>query len=155
MNASLFDQFPRGIACRHAIRLPVDAGRAWALIGDIGDVRVGAEFVDCIEVEGSGVGAVRSLHIKGGIVVRERIEEYSAEDRYYVYRVIDPGPLDFTHYLAMASVQPAGPHECIFMWITTATAVDGRHEEMRALLDGNIQRVFAAVKRELGVSLAA
>jgi hypothetical protein len=155
MNASLFDQFPRGIVCRHAIRLPVDAGRAWALIGDIGDVRVGAEFVDRIEVEGSGVGAVRSLHIKGGIVVRERIEEYSAEDRYYVYRVIDPGPLDFTHYLAMASVQPAGPHECIFMWITTATAVDGRHEEMRALLDGNIQRVFAAVKRELGVSLAA
>lgn len=155
MNRSLFDQFPRDIVCRHAVRLPVDADRVWALVGDVGDVRVGSEFVDRIEVQGSGAGAVRSLHIKGGIVVRERIEEYCAKDRYYVYRVVDPGPLDFTHYLALASVQPAGPHECIFLWITTATAVDGKHEEMRALLDGNIQRVFAAVKRELGVSLAA
>ena len=31
---------------------------------------------------------------------RERLEEYSDEDRHYVYRVVDPGPLDFTHYLA-------------------------------------------------------
>jgi hypothetical protein len=118
-------------------------------------MRVGSEFVDRIEFEGSGRGAVRTLHVKGGITLRERLEEYSDADRYYVYRVIDPGPLDFTHYLAMTSVQPAGPGECILMWITTATAVDGRHEEIRTLLDNNILMVFAAVRRELGIAQAA
>ena len=155
MHTTLFDQFPREIVCRHAIRLPVDADCAWALVGNFGEARIGAEFIDRIDVEGSGVGAVRTLHVKGGITLRERLEEYSDEDRHYVYRVVDPGPLDFTHYLAMASVQPAGPHECILMWITTATAVDGRYDEMRQLLDANILMLFSAVRRELGVAQAA
>jgi hypothetical protein len=155
MHTTMFDQFPRGIVCRQATRLPVSADRAWSLIGDFGDARVGSEFVDRIDVEGSGPGAVRTLHIKGGARIRERLEEYSDADRHYVYRGVDPGPFDFTHYLAMASVQPAGPRERIVLWITTATAVDGRHDEMRQLLDSNIQMVFAAVRRELGIAQAA
>jgi hypothetical protein len=151
MGTTLFDRFPREIVCRHATRLSVEADRAWSLIGNFGDVRVGSEFIDRIDVEGSGCGAVRTLHVKGGITLRERLEEYSDADRYYVYRVIDPGPLDLTHYLAMAAVQPAGPRECILTWITTATAIDGRCDEMRKLLDDNILRVFAAVRRELEI----
>ena len=43
MHTTLFDQFPREIVCRHAIRLPVDADRAWALVGNFGEARIGAE----------------------------------------------------------------------------------------------------------------
>ena len=149
MNTTLIDLFPREIVCRHARRLSFDADRVWSLIGDVGEVGIASEFVERIDVEGSGAGAVRSLHARGGFAVRERIEEYSAADRYYVYRVLDPGPLDFTHYVVMASVQPAGAGESILFWTTLATAVDGRETEMRELLDGNIRSVLASVEREL------
>jgi hypothetical protein len=154
MPTSLFDQFPRDIVCRHAIRLAVAADVAWSLVGDFGDQRVGTGLVERIEVEGRGVGAIRSLHLGNGVVIRERLEEHSDSDRRYVYRVVDSGPFDFTHYLATASVQAAGPNECILTWITMATAVDGQHDQVRKLLDTNIVTVFAAVRRELGLGAA-
>jgi hypothetical protein len=149
MSLRMLDQFPRGIVCRHAVRLAADADAVWSVVGNVGDVRVAEEFIERIDVLGSGVGAVRTLHVKGGLRITERIEEYSNEDRYYVYRVLDPGALDFTHYFAVASVQPAGPGQSILMWITTATAVDGKEAEMHALLDANILMVFAGVKKAL------
>lgn len=152
MTGRMFDLFPRAIVCRHAIRLAADADSVWALVGNLADSRLAEGLVEKIEVQGHGVGAVRTLHAPGGIRIRERIEEYSSEDRYYVYRVIDSGPFNFTHYLATASVQPAGPGHSILMWITTASAVDGEEEAMRALLDGNIYLVFAGVKKALGLS---
>jgi Polyketide cyclase / dehydrase and lipid transport len=152
MSASLRDQFERGVMCRHAVRLGADADAVWRLIGDIGSVAIAEGFIERIDVTGSGAGAVRTLHLRDGSIVRERIEEYSAADRYYVYRGLDPGPFDFTHYLAMASVVTAGPGQCILSWTTTATAVDGKDAEIRALLDGNILSVFAATRRYLDLA---
>lgn len=151
MSLSMFDQFPRGIVCRRAVRLAADADAVWGVIGDVGSIEIAKDFIERIELRGSGAGAIRTLYLRNGARIRERIEEYSNDDRYYVYRVLDPGALDFTHYFATASVQPAGAGQSILMWLTTATAVDGKEEEMRALLDGNILMVFAGIKRALGL----
>jgi hypothetical protein len=148
----MIDLFPRGIVCRRATRLAAEADALWRIVGNVGSADLAAEFIERIEMTGAGTGAIRMLHLRNGAVVKERIEEYSSDDRYYVYRGLDPGPFEFTHYLAMASVVPAGPYECIFSWITTATAVDGREEETRRLLDGNILSIFAAARSLLGVT---
>lgn len=146
MKASLFDLFARPIVCQSALRIAASAERTWALVGDIGDVSLAKDFVDRIEVTGQGEGAIRHLYLKGGAVVTERIEEYSVADHYYVYRVIDQGPTSFTHHLAVTKVTPAGPDACILSWITTAMAVTGHEDEVRAILQANIDMVLTRVR---------
>ncbi len=146
MPGSMRELFPRSIVCEGAARIPVSADRVWALVGNVGDVTLAKAFVDKIELVGSGVGAVRQLHLPGGAVICERIEEYNAAERYYVYRVIDQGPTNFTHHLALTQVVPAGRDACILSWITTAQPVGGHCEEVRAQLQGNIDFVLKGVQ---------
>ncbi len=141
MQGSFADAFPRALHCRKAIRLPVAADAVWALIGNVGDETIGKGLVEKIEVIGEGVGALRLLYLPGGAVLRERIEAYSDADRYYVYRVVDSGPFDFTNYLAMARVTPAGPDACILSWNTLADAVSGTEDAVRAMLQANIDHI--------------
>ena len=141
MPDSLADGFVRPLHCQKAVRLPAPADAVWALVGNIGDETIGKGLVERIEVIGDGVGALRLLHLPGGGLLHERIEEYSETDRYYVYRVIDSGPLNFTNYLAMARVTPAGPDACILSWNTQAQAVSGFEDQTQAILQGNIDYI--------------
>lgn len=145
MQSSLADGFARPLHCQKAVRLSAPADAVWALVGNIGDETIGKGLVERIEVIGEGVGALRLLHLPGGAVLRERIEAYSEADRYYVYRVIDSGPFNFTNYLAMARVTPAGPDACILSWNTQAQAVCGFEDEMQAMLQGNIDYICSVL----------
>ncbi len=151
MTFALCNVFPRSLICEGACRLAADADSVWAVVGNIADCSLGEAFVDRVVVEGGNApGTVRHLHVKGGIVVSERIEEYNATDRYYVYRVIDPGPLAFTHHLGMARVLPAGPRSCIASWITMAQPIESERAAVRALLQGNIDAVLGSLQQRFG-----
>jgi hypothetical protein len=141
MQGSLADSFARPLHCQKAVRIPAPADAVWALVGNVGDETIGKGLVERIEVLGEGVGALRLLHLPGGTVLRERIEDYNEADRYYVYRVIDAGPFNFTNYLALARVTSAGPDACILSWNTEAQAVSGFEDEVRAMLQGNIDHI--------------
>jgi mxaD protein len=147
MTLSLFDQFPRTIVCTGATRIAAPADEVWKIVGNVGDTSLASDFIEKAELLGSGVGAVRHLHVKGGFIVSERVEEYNDVDRYYVYRVIDHGPLPFTHHLGTAKVTVAGPKECILSWITTAMAVDGHDADVKQMLQSNIDLSLAAVRK--------
>jgi mxaD protein len=155
MTHALFDQFPRPIVCQGAARISAPADEVWKLVGDVGDTSLAAAFIDRAELIGTGVGAVRHLHVKGGFIVSERVEEYNDADRYYVYRVIDHGPLPFVNHLGAAKVTPAGPGESILHWITTAMAVDGHDADVKQMLQSNIDLSLAAVRERFATSKAA
>lgn len=147
------DQFPRPVVTEGAMRAPVPADKVWALVGDLRGEGLAEGMVERVEVEGDGPGAIRTLFLPGGAGrVIERIEEYDAAERYYIYRVIDSGPVDLTNYLGLVKVQPAGEDACIVSWISMCQAVDGKSEEMRGLLRGNIDVVFAAIRKHFGFS---
>ncbi|HVO46029.1 MAG TPA: SRPBCC family protein [Steroidobacteraceae bacterium] len=147
MTESLRDQFPRSVVCQGAVRIAASADRVWAMVGDVGDATIARSFIERIEMHGRGIGAVRDLHLGGGMVISERIEEYSDADRYYVYRVVDQGPTSFAHHLAMTQVVPAGPGQCIVSWITMAQPLNGCDAEVRAMLQGNIDAVLSLIKQ--------
>lgn len=148
---SLVDTFAYPISVEGALRVPRSADEVWTLIGDLSGAGLIEGMVERVEVSGSGAGAIRSLVLPGdaGAVV-ERIEEYDAAQRYYIYRVIDSGPVDLASYLALVRVQPAGPGQSIASWISKGQAVDGKADEIRALLRGNIDVVFAGIRRHFG-----
>jgi len=151
MIVSLCDAFPRSLVCEGACRIAADADIVWSVVGNLGDVSLGEDFVDRIVMEGGNApGTVRHLYVKGGVVVSERIEEYNSKDRYYAYRVIDPGPLSFVHHLGLARVTPAGPGSCIASWISMAQPIETERAAVRALLQGNIDMVLGALKKRFG-----
>mgnify|MGYP001553389738 CR=1 FL=1 len=113
--------------------------------------RLGMEGAGLIEAVGEGAGEVHSLILPGGAgAVVERIEASDPAERYYIYRVIDSGPIDLASYIAMVRAQPAGPGQSIASWISKGQAVDGKADEMRAILRGNIDVVFAGIRRHFG-----
>jgi hypothetical protein len=154
MTPTLADQFPRTALAEGAIRLPLDAHTVWGLVGDIGSMELAKGMIERMEVSGDGVGAIRTLHLPGGGAVVERIEEYSAEDLYYVYRVLDSGPVDLTHHLGLIRVVPAGPGACIVSWNSMAQPCDGKREEIAALLRANIDLMFVGIRRHFGLDPA-
>lgn len=147
----LADQFAYPISIEGALRVPRSADELWALLGDLSGAGLIEGMVERVEVVGEGAGAVRSLILPGGAgAVVERIEEYDPAERYYIYRVIDSGPIDLASYIAMVRAQPAGPGQSIASWISKGQAVDGKADEMRAILRGNIDVVFAGIRRHFG-----
>ena len=151
MHGSLADGFTRPIHCWNAVRLKASADTVWKIIGDLSDTTIVEGLLDSIHVTGQGVGAVRAVELPGGAgTIRERIEEYSSTDRYYVYRGIDSGPLDFTNYLAVARVTPAGSDSSILSWNTVAQAVGGSEDQVRCMLQGNIDHICSVLSAKFG-----
>jgi Polyketide cyclase / dehydrase and lipid transport len=147
MSQQLRDLFPRSIVCQGAARVAAPADDVWAMVGNVSDVTIAKSFIERIEIRGRGVGAIRDLHLGGGHIISERIEEYNDADRYYVYRVVDQGPTSFAHHLAMTQVVPAGAGQCIVTWITMAQPLNDCEAEVRTMLQGNIDAVLSLIKK--------
>lgn len=139
----LHDLFPRTVSANHAVRLPHPADAVWREIGDFGEKILSRGMVEHIETVGEGIGMQRILHFPGGATVREALAERSDEERYYVYRVVDAGPVDVAHQIGMGQVIPAGPSHCILSWMTAGNPVDGGHEALQAMLDAIVQGACA------------
>lgn len=152
---SPIDLFPRPVVCQRAERLERSADEVWSVVGDIGSEIVGAGMIERVEASGQGAGATRKLILPGGAYVEERIEHHDANDRFYVYRIIDNGVMGFTRYLGMVQVVPAGPGACVLSWVAMAQPVGGTDAELRAALDANIGHVLQAIAGHFAAAPAA
>jgi hypothetical protein len=56
--------------------------------------------------DGNTVGSVRTLKLKGGGEIVEKLEGYDAAARSYRYRMSDPGPVPVTNYTSTLTVKP-------------------------------------------------
>lgn len=146
----LRDMFPRAVTARHATRLSRSAEAVWREIGEFGETILSQGMVERIEVEGEGSGMHRILHFAGGAAVREALVERSEDERYYVYRVVDAGPVDIVHQIGMGQVIPAGPDQCILSWMTAGNPVDGATDQLQAMLDAIVQGACANARRHFG-----
>lgn len=143
----LRDMFPRAVTAHRATRLPRSADAVWREIGEFGETILSQGMVERIEIEGQGIGMQRLLHLGGGTCVREALVERSEEERYYIYRVVDAGPVGVAHQIGMGQVIPAGPDQCILSWMTAANPVDGATEELQAMLDAIVRGACDNAKR--------
>lgn len=128
--------FPRTVSANAATRLPCSADAAWKVVGDFGGTVLTRGMIDKIDVEGDGIGMVRILHMGGNACVREALVERSETERYYIYKVVDAGPVNVAQQIGMGQITPAGPNECILSWSTMANPVDGKADELAAMLNG-------------------
>ena len=132
---------------RHMI--PAPAGAVWSLLGDL---RVAADSwpaVEWTELEGSGVGSVRTMHLVDGHVVRERLEEHDPAARRYRCEVLsfEQLPLRELHYTV--SVQEGGPEQCTVCWELDFEPKGASEERVRGMLEGIYGSIRASILESL------
>lgn len=130
---------------RETIEAPADS--VWALVGDFGGLaRIG--LVPKCEVEGEGVGAVRTIEM-GDARIRERLEAYDGTGRLLSYSIVDAGPLPVKDYEATIRVIDDGSERCIVDWSGSFEPTGDEAEAIRAIEDiynGGIQGLKRAVE---------
>ena len=94
----------------------ISADEVWAIVGHFGLLPKWLPLVTQCRVEGSGVGAIRTLTVNDGAVVKERMDAYDADRRTYAYSVIDPGRLPLTSCRSTIRVEPDGEGRSIVTW---------------------------------------
>src|SRR5262249_44629789 len=90
--------------------------RVWACFADFGDLSAWAPGRSRVPVEGTGVGAVRTIPGQDGAApVRERLEVYDPASYTLSYAMIE-SPFPFTGYVATVRLHDLGGGRTSIDW---------------------------------------
>jgi hypothetical protein len=144
------------VRVERAIRIPTSADTAWDVLGDFSLREIARGICTRVEVEGSGIGAVRTMYIAGTwgngytggaeVYVKERLETRDDAERCMTYRLIDAGPLPFAVYLGTARIVPAGPAGCIAVMTSAFVPVELDDAVAAELSRGSIDLALANLR---------
>lgn len=73
-------------------------------------------IASAVATAGNTVGSVRTLQLKGGGTIIEKLTRYAADERKMAYRMTDPGPLPVTNYSAILSVADGDGGGSVVEW---------------------------------------
>lgn len=123
----------------------------WKELADFGGIGVWGPGIASCKVDGSGVGAVRSIEMPGGVVMQERLESLSDSDRTFTYSII-AGPLPVKNYLATVKVSAVGDGSRVD-WGATFDAPEGVPAAgIETGVSGAYTGMLTALKAHLGES---
>ncbi|HEY8156349.1 MAG TPA: SRPBCC family protein [Myxococcota bacterium] len=126
------------------------AARVWALIRGFGDLLQWADGLESCELAGSGVGAVRTVGLPGGLRLQERLESYDEAGRRFSYAIIGKHPLPFRGYLSTVQLREAGPARCEITWEGRFDAKPGSEAASQKLIRGIYTGSIASLRKKLG-----
>lgn len=106
-----------------------------------------------ITVTGTGVGAVRDIHLSTQGYVQHRLVAFDDEARTFSYELTAGKPIGMQNYVVVATVTPVDPHRCTIVWagMMSADASLKEVEVGRALevaLANMTSGIIARLKRE-------
>lgn len=121
------------------------ADRVWTAISDFGNVKVGGP-VTSVEVQGQGVGMVRTIGMGGGQVV-ERLDRHDAAERVFSYSILNEDcPLPVSSYSATVTVTDKGDGTCTVDWTGTFEP-KGSEADAAALVEGIYRGGIAGARK--------
>ncbi len=94
--------------------IAAEAEAVWDLMSDFGGLCSWNSGIESCELEGEGVGAVRTLSM-GGLTIKERLESVDPTAKTYSYAIIE-GPIPATGYLATVVISDAGQGKTKILW---------------------------------------
>ena len=128
------------------------AAKVWELLGDFGGVtKWGGSMLQSCTVEGTGVGAVRTIGLPGGMSLQERCEALDAAGRSLTYSIIGKSPIPIRDYVSTCRVVESGPSECRVDWNGTFEPDGASEEQTQNMVRGIYTGGIAGVRKLLGV----
>ena len=80
------------------------ADKVWQAMSNFTGIEPSAT-IQGVAIEGSGVGAIRTLTMVGGGVIRERLEAFDPAARIFTYAIINKdGPLPVDDYVSTVTI---------------------------------------------------
>jgi Polyketide cyclase / dehydrase and lipid transport len=140
---------PMEVRVVEEIAAPAD--RVWAVIRGFGDLLQWADGLESCQVEGSGVGAVRTVGVAGGLRLQERLESFDEASRSFSYAIIGANPLPFRDYLSRVQLRETGPARCEITWEGRFEAKPGRETASQTVVRGIYTGSIASLRKKLGV----
>jgi carbon monoxide dehydrogenase subunit G len=130
-------------------RVETTADRVWDLFRDFGGIQRFSAGIEKVEVTGSGIGAVRTLSLPGGLSLQERLEAFDDRGRRLQYAIV-AGPIPVSNYLATIEVKDEGK-ACRIDWSSHFEPKGITDDQGRAMIEGVYKGGIAGVKKALGV----
>ena len=91
------------------------ANEVWNHLSDFGGIKVGGP-IEAFEIEGEGVGAVRTITMAGGQVI-ERLDVHDVDSFTFAYSIInEDNPLPVSNYSATVKITADGDNACMVDW---------------------------------------
>jgi len=117
--------------------IPVARSKVFAALMDFGGVgKLLGDAVESCTSTGSGVGALRTIKLKGtpGEVV-ERLD-CAYEQSVFSYSIVAPCPLPLEYYHAVVTLSDAAGGGCRVVWGSNWTAKGAPEAEVKTMLSG-------------------
>jgi hypothetical protein len=112
----------------------------WAIVGDFNGLPKFVAAAVKSDVEGVGIGSVRTITLPDGALLTERLEEYDSNGKTLKYAILE-GPLPVENYLSTMEVKST-KNGCEFEWSSQFDGKGVTDEEARAAITGVYQLGF-------------
>lgn len=120
------------------------ADKVWETVRDFNGLPKWIAPIAKSALEGSGVGAVRTLTLGDGAQVTERLESFDEGQRALSYRILS-APLPLGNYVATMQVRELGPGRCEVAWSSTFDPKGASEAEAKAIVEGIYAAGFAGL----------
>lgn len=121
--------------------------KIWELVREFGSIKKWNDGIDSVEVEGTGVGAIRSIKM-GGVEIQERLEHLDDTGRSFSYSIVG-GPVPVENYLASMTIADAGPGRSKVTWQGSFDPKGVSEEDCQKLFQGVYQGGLAALRKAI------
>ena len=121
--------------------------KVWEIVRDFGGVEKWSEGIESCEVEGSGVGSIRTLKM-GAVEIQERLEHTDDQARSFSYSIVG-GPVPVENYLASMTIHEADGGRSKVTWQGSFDPKGASEEDCTRLFQGVYQGGIAALRKAL------
>jgi len=126
------------------------ADDVWRVLSDFGGIEPNEMIAGCT-VEGDGVGAVRTIALKSGGEVVERLESQDDDARIFSYAIINDSPLPVKNYVATVAIVDDGPGSARVDWTGNFEPSGAPEDEVVKLIQGVYRAGVQRARNKLGI----
>ena len=122
-----------------AVKISAPADAVWGILGDFDSMPKWMPGIETSEVNGEGVGAIRTVTSARVGTIKERLDAYDATSRSFSYSVLE-GALPATNFSGRMQVVPEGAGACVVHWSCSFEPKGGPEDEVKERFAGIFQR---------------
>ena len=134
-----------------SVEVNAPVAQVWDMVGAFDKLQDWHPAVESSTMKGSPeqIGAVRTLHLKGGGEIHERLTYLNQDSRTLTYQILE-SPLPISNYNSYISATPAGPGRTVVIWGSTFEAKGAPDAKAKSIISGIYQAGFDELKKKFG-----
>lgn len=113
----------------------LDVAKTWAIIGDFCGIQTWHPAVETCTLSDKDGAKLRTLALKGGGTIVEKLESWDDEKHAYTYSIVE-SPLPVSNYSSTLSVKADDDGGAGIRWVGTFDAKGATDEEAKAVIEG-------------------